>query len=473
MTRLTDSQVSLLCSKTSTLRQHYLQVQAARIEGPAKQAVGPSHFLGLPLEIRRQIYEATLKLTPQEQLSLLSTNQQICDEGRDFVFRRPLVCSSRLRLQAFVNSHPHDVLRQVRSLKLALEELSPAAMQSYLRNAVMGIPMQPSEHPYLLEGELILSCLRLMPNIKHLSLHPPRQRNRSLAPRDLVQYLLTQIPRVVKQLKSLSVSTDITSLDFLLDMPQLQSLRFSGCSETESQSASLVMKQMLCLQELVIVGPSTAFLRRQKCGLQKGPIAAITPDVICNVQGLKRLTIRDMTPAGSSVFLTREMLMAIFDVHRYTLQTLCISSLSQPSTTVLNLLKAVVISLPALQDLQLEWPNITSDFLSDCLPSSIQDLAVTVRCGTHAQDLVDELNSSLHRLPHLRTLHLNLISPANQAGLPLEKQASSFVLPIQAGRRYVMICTLSFVTADKHIDRLESRWRTTWGVWEPAGCDEA
>ena len=442
------------------------------IDSRERRAAGTSHFLELPLEIRRQIYETTLGLTLMDQLSLLSTNRQICDEGHDFVFQRPLICSSRLRLQSFVNSHSQDVRNQVRSLKLTLEELSPAAMQSYLRNTIMGIPVQPSDHPYVLESELILSCLNMMPNIKHLTLLQPRQRNRNSAPRDLMQYLLTQIPQYFKELKSLSVGTEIKSLEFLLNMPRLQSLRLSGCSETDSQSARLIMKQMSCLQELAIIGPSTAFLKRQKCGLQKGAIMAITPDVLCNVQPLKRLTIRDLTPMGTPTFLTRGMMMAIFDTHRNTLQSLCVSSLSQPSTAVLDLLKAIIISLPALQDLQLEWPTVTSDLLSGCLPSSIQSLTVTVQSCTRAQNIIDKLILYSHRLPYLRKVHFNLVVPVEKGGFSSEKQIISFAMPFQVSQRYGLICLLH-VALLTTFDRLESPWQTTWGLWQPAGCDDA
>lgn len=419
-------------------------------------AAGRFLFLELPLEIRRQIYDTTLGLSLSDQLSLLSTNHQIYDEGYNFVFRRPLTFSSRLRLQSFVNSHPPAVLSQVRSLRFRLGELAPSAMEIYLQNAIMGVPVRPSEHPYVLESESILSCLEMMPSIKHFSLLPLHPRNRSSTPRELVHYLLTQIPQHLQQLNSLSISTETRTLNFLLEMSRLRSLRFSGCYETDSQHARSIMKQMSSMEELAIIGPSPEFLKRQRCGLQKAAISAITPDVLCNMQPLKRLTIRDLSPSGNPTFLTRGMLMAIFDTHRTTLQSLCISSLWQPSTSVLNLLKARITSLPKLRNLQLEWPSMDIVFTQDYLSSNLQSLTVAVQSSTHAQDMIDGLTVASHRLPYLRDLHFNLIDVVGQTDLSDEKQRPTLRIPSQINTK----CATSL-------------WRITWGVWQPAGDDDS
>lgn len=413
-------------------------------------ATGPPPFLELPLEIRRQIYDATLGLCLADQVSLLSTNHQVYDEGYNFVFRRPLTFSSRLRLQSFVNSHPPDVLGQVRSLRLRLGELAPTMMESYLRNAIMGIPVRPGDHPYVLESESILSCLRMMPSLKRFSLLPPRQRNRNPAPRELVQHLLTQMPQYWKQLESLLISTDLKSLGFLADMPHLRSLQFSGCSDTESESAKLMMQQMPCLQEIAIVGPSTAFLKRQKCSVQKGAILAITPDILSSMQPLRRLTIRDLSSPGNPTFFTKGMLMAIFDTHRTTLQSLCISSSSQPDIAVLGLLKAILISLPVLRELRLEWSGIETELVSESLPPTLQSLTVAVQNSAHAQDILNGLASASVRLPYLRNIRFSLIDGVE----PLDR-VRDLKTPFNISTR----CTVPL-------------WRMKWGVWQPAGHED-
>jgi hypothetical protein len=419
-------------------------------ESHEKSATGPPPFLELPLEIRRQIYDTTLALCLADQLSLLITNHQVYDEGYNFVFRRPLTFSSRLRLQSFVNSHPPNVLGQVRSLTLRLGGLAPSEMESYLRNAIMGIPVCAGDHPYVLESESILFCLRMMPGLKRFSLLPPRQRNRNPVPRELVQHLLTQMPQYWKQLESLSISTDLKSLAFLTDMPHLRSLQFSGCSDTESESAKLITQQMLCLQEIAIVGPSTAFLKRQKCSVQKGAILAITPDVLSNMQPLRRLTIRDLSPPGNPTFFTKKMLMAIFDTHQTTLQSLCISSSSQPDIAVLGLLEAILIGLPVLRELQLEWSGIGKELVSEYLPPTLQSLTVAVENSAHAQDILNGLASASVRLPYLRDIRFNLIDSVE----PLDR-IRDLKTPFNISTR----CTAP-------------HWRIQWGVWKPAGHED-
>lgn len=413
-------------------------------------ATGPLPFLELPLEIRRQVYDRTLGLCLADQLSLLSTNHQVYDEGYNFVFQRPLTFSSCLRLQSFVNNHPPDVLSQVRSLRLRLGELAPTAMESYLRDAIMGIPVRPGDHPYVLESESIISCLRMMPGLKRFSLLPPRQRNRNPAPRELVQHLLTQMPQYWKQLESLFISTDLKSLGFLADMPHLRSLQFSGCSNTESESAKLIMQQVPSLQEIAIVGPSIAFLKRQQCSIQKGAILAITPDVLSNMQPLRRLTIRDLSPPGNPTFFTKNMLMAIFDAHRTTLQSLCISSSSQPDIAVLGLLKHILLSLPVLRELQLEWSGIETEIVSEYLPPTLQSLTAAVQNIAHAQDILNGLASASVRLPHLRDIRFTLIDGVQ----PLDR-VRDLMTPFHISTR----CTAQL-------------WRIQWGVWQPAGHED-
>lgn len=413
-------------------------------------AAGPPPFLELPLEIRRQIYETTLGLCLADQLSLLSTNHQVYDEGYDFVFRRPLTFSSRMHLQLFVNSHSPDVLGQVRSLRLRLGELEPSAMETYLRNAIIGIPVSPSDHPYVLESEAMLSCLRTMPNLKHFSLLPPRQRNRNPAPREFVQHLLAQMPQHTRQLESLSISTDLKSLDFLTDISRLRFLQSSGCSDIDSPSATSVMSHMPCLQELAIIGPSTAFLRRQKCSLQKGAILAINPDVLSNMQPLKRLTIRDLSPPENPTFLTKDMLMAVFETHRTSLQLLALSSSSQPSAEVLGSLKAMLISLSVLRDLQLEWPEVETDFFSEYLPPSLQSLTIAVQHSAHAQNIIDGLKSANIRLPHLRDVRFNLADGGDLLG-----RGDDLAIPVNVN--------------SSHGTR---PWTIKWGVWRPAGHED-
>jgi hypothetical protein len=412
----------------------------------AERGEGPSPFLQLPLEIRRQIYNATLGLSLADQLSLLSTNRRICDEGLDFIFRRPLKCSSPEQLQAFIDSHDDDALNQVRCLVLRLEDLPPTAMQQYLEKVIMGTPVPLNEHPYVIESQNILSSVQMIPGLRHLSILPPRQQSRRPAPMDLIQHLLSQLPQHLTQLKSLSVSTDIKSLDFLIDFPHLQSLSLSGCSETDPHAAIAIVRQMSSLEELAITGPSSAFLKQQNRTVQKGTLLAVTSDVLSNAPPLRSLTIRDVTPVvGSPRFLTTGMLNAIYDTHRSTLHTLCVSSLVQPNSSVLTLLKTIVLSLSALRELHLEWPTVTSDLLSDSLPTSIQSLTVAVRCGVHAQNIVDELELASHRWPYLRKLHFNLRSPVERMDASVEKQGTGFVVSVRASNRYA--CLLSVCTS--------------------------
>ena len=422
-------------------------------------ATGPSHFLELPLEIRRQIYDSTIGLCLPDQLSLLSTNHQVYDEACDFLFQRPLTFSSRQCLESFVDNHRSDILGRVRNLRLRLGEVDPVAMESYLRKAIMGTPVCAGEHPFVLESERILSCLRTMPSIRHFSLLPSRHRNWDWTPRELVHCLLTQMPQHLKQLESLSICTDLKSIDFLADMSSLRSLRFSGCSETTSQSARLIMKQMSCMQELVIIGPSKAFLKRQKCRLQKGAMLAITPDVLCNLQPLKRLTIRDLNPSSNPIFFTERMLSAIFDTHRTTLQSLCISSLSQPSNAVQGVLKTILMSSPMLRELQLEWPNMETDLLSDCVPSTLQSLTVAVRNRTHGKDVIGALTSASIRLPHLRDVQLNMIDATIEQQMhhmSVDDPQVRGDITMPPNRNESTRCTTP-------------RWRISWGKWHPAG----
>ena len=415
-----------------------------------------SHFLELPLEIRRQIYDSTTALCLPDQLSLLSTNHQVYDEAYDFLFQRPLIFPSRQCLEFFVNSHPSDTLGRVRNLRVRLGEIDSVAMESYCRKAIMGLPVPLDEHPYILESELILSCLRTMPSIKHFSLLPSHYRNRNSAPRELIQYLLTQIPRHLKQLEFLSISTDLESLNFLADMARLRSLRFSGCSKNTSQSAGLIMRQMSCMQELAIIGPSKAFLKRQKCHLQKGAMLAITPDVLCNLQPLKSLTVRDLNPSESPTFLTEGMLSAIFNTHRTTLQSLCISSLSQPNNAVQDMLKTILTSSPVLLELQLEWPNLAMGVLSDCLPPTLQSLTVAVQNRTHGKDVIDTLVLASIPLPHLRKVQLNMIDATIEQQLEL----------MSVGPGHDPTIPLDNIVSTT---RTPPRWRVSWGKWNPAG----
>jgi hypothetical protein len=382
---------------------------------------------------------------------LLSTNHQVYEEGYGFVFRRPLTFSSRLHLQVFVKSHSPDVLGEVRSLRLRLGELAPAAMESYLRNAIMGIPTHLSEHPYVLENGSIFACIRTMPNLKHFSILPPRQRNPNPAPRELVHHLLTQIAQHSKQLESLFISTDLKSVEFLADMPRLRFLRFSGCSSTDSESASLIFSQMPSLQELSIIGPSAAFLKRQKCNLQKGAILALTPDALSRIQPLKRLTIRDLGPPGNPTFFTKDMLMVIYESHRTKLRSLCLCSASQPSIETVGMLKAVLMSLPVLIKVRLEWPCVDAELVSEYLPPTLQSLTVTVQNTMHAREMIDGLMSAAIKLPYLRDVRLSLMD-----GVESFQGRGNLTPPLNNGSR----CGTP-------------AWRTSWDFWQPAGDDDA
>jgi hypothetical protein len=126
------------------------------------------------------------------------------------------------------------------------------------------------------------------------------------------------------------------------------------------------------------------------------------------------------------------MFKAIYDTHLDSLQELDISSTETPDQAFLQFLSAVLTSTKNIRDLRLTWPNLDVPFI-DCVPASIQRLALAVSSNLEARVIVDRLRSIHYRLPYLKYIRFEVINGNAKTLITQgkERHPMGIALPIQ------------------------------------------
>jgi len=298
--------------------------------------------------------------------------------------------------------------------------------------------MTSHQHPYYQEGQRIVASLQRLPNLKHLSILPPRDGTRSASSESVLGHVLAWVEKNRPMLQSLYVSMETVSLKCLSGLKNLRSLHLAGFSLTSPEATSQLLGEMKCLQELIVVGPPEGLRWRQSLGYDLRLVQSITPNVIRKMNPLRSVTLCELNDTQSQppAFLTKGLLVALYQSHCDTLQDLRLSSATAPDASIQEFIVAFLMSTTNIRSLAFGWQNIQVDFL-DCLPATIQRLEVAVQSTAHAQAVLERLMMIMYRLRYLRRVTFHLINPVQQVVPEHEKEEVSFAMPMQSMSMYV------------------------------------
>ncbi|KIX93617.1 uncharacterized protein Z520_10795 [Fonsecaea multimorphosa CBS 102226] len=393
----------------------------------ASAAATASCLLNIPLEVRQYIYDVMLAFKCQDHLNLLCVNKQVYGEARDSFFRRPLACNCQNDLVDFTNSWPEKVQQSISNLKLRLEEVEPQTVTPWMAG-------QAAQHPYLQEIHRITSALGKLPGVTYLSLLRPLDSGKNTPSSIVMTRVLNWIVEHYTKLHVLKLDIEQCHISCLGSIKELQSLQFSGFSETSATRTAEVLSQLTSLESLSVTGPPPGLLMRQRHGYQTRIAQSVTHQVFQRIRPLKRLTLTQITDpkTGGDALLNLKTMEALYEFHRESLEVLKISSCRTPASAFIEFLSAFLLDTPKMQELSLTWPN-TEITLVDFISSSIQRLEFAIDSTEQAKAIVDRLVLMQYRLRHLRRIKFNVINEMIETSVEQESKSShlSFSLPIQ------------------------------------------
>ena len=366
-------------------------------------------FLGLPLELRQQIYEEMLNFPATDHISLLCVCRQTFHEGCMSFYRRTLICVSQDELYQFSTTHDLETLQCITSLDLTLREVNPAVMQPALAMLVMGLPINSRQHPYSGEIEKVTESLSSMKNLRHLSVLPPNNRTQNPPSRDLFESLFSWIRNDYTQLHSLQVTVEHTSLTFLSALRSLRSLSCSGFSTTSPEEMLNVVTKLKQLEELKLVAQPKMLHRRQRYGHQQRVVVkSFTDAVFRSMRPLKWISICEVAESthDKPSFLTGSFLEALYQTHRQNLRQMNLTSDTNLDASAATQLRALLQSTTSLSSLRLGWPSMDIDLIQH-LPMALRHLEFVVSELPVSPLSMDQLRSLISRSPHLQRIRLN------------------------------------------------------------------
>jgi hypothetical protein len=370
----------------------------------------PPHpsFLGLPLELRQHIYEEMLQLPARDHISLLCVCKQTFSEGKDQFYRRPLNCNSQDALDLFALGHAPETLQEIKTLNVRFQEVDSTMMQPVLALLVAGLPISSRQHPYFHEIEKVTRSLASMPTVRNLSILRPVGQLQNPPSRDFFESICSWVHENYRQLQSLSISVENTSLGFLRCLRNLRMLSFSGFSATQPEELLNILSQLGHLEELKVIGPLHGFRRRQRYGYQhRFVVQSFTDAVLRGMRPLKSLTVCEVSVPthDEPSFLTEDVLEALYMTHRDSLRELSVLSETPLDHSVDSLLRAFLMSTLMLTKLSVGWSEMDVSFF-DSLPTTLRQLEVGISDISFRQPVMDRLNSLDDRLRHLRSINL-------------------------------------------------------------------
>ncbi|KIW91882.1 uncharacterized protein Z519_07852 [Cladophialophora bantiana CBS 173.52] len=393
----------------------------------ASGASASSYLLKIPPEVRDYIYDLMLAFDCRDHLNLLCVNKQVYGEARGSFFRRPLECRSQDDLDDFTSTWPNKVQQSITNLKLRLEEINPQAVAPWITG-------QAAQHPYLVEIHRITSALAKLPGVTHLSLLRPSEAGKNTPSSIVVTQVLNWIAEHYAKLHVLKLDIEQCHIECLGSIKELQSLQFSGFSETSPTRTTEVLSKLTSLERLSVVGPPPGLLMRQSHGYQTRITQSAIHQLLERMGPLKHLTLVQVTDPKTdvSIFLNLKTMKALYDHHRESLKVLKISSSTTPTPAFIEFLSAFLLDTPNMQKLSLTWPNMEITLL-DYISGSVRRLEFAIGSTEQAKAIVDRLVFMQYRLRYLQRIKFNIINEGIETSIEEEGKWGlfSFNLPIQ------------------------------------------
>jgi hypothetical protein len=275
-------------------------------------------LLSVPAEIRSRIYQFVLGddmrnmsfdtgllfiENSRPALELLLTCKQISNESREIYHAETLLsCQSIKGLKQQLSQIPKED-SPVRHIRVAETELDTAPIPG--RNANI-----------LKEGLTGLS------NLETLAFsHDVSRLYEDIQPGEIQDFIAeaedigATISQNSPKIKTFGWITIATNLEFLVGLPDLRLLHFTGYSQTTPSRLLEILRTLRSLKSVIIEdsSPAQSLFRSSKSifGVEEY-YASITPEVIKGLKGLKTLQFRSEYNAGfNSTFITPEIVDSV------------------------------------------------------------------------------------------------------------------------------------------------------------------
>ena len=371
-------------------------------------------LLTLPLEVRQQIYEHLTTLPRVAHLNFLCTCKSLHFEALHSFFSRPLNASHQMELMHFILRKSQGSLRHIKEVNLRLVDIDSQAMAPYLSQVVLGTSKTVVEHPYELELRRITIALGRLSNIRRVSIVSPGASDKNPAPQMIVEGVLEWVAQNSPKLHHLRVDSSNVLLEPLRSCRSLRSLCISAFAPTTASRAEAIFDQLPDLVDLEIIASSW----QSSYFMHQTPTPAITPEVIRGLRPLQSLTIHDCAVPyiNKAIFLDVDMVRVIGEVHGASLTHFSVSSTASLEPWVSFYLAENLRVMTRVHTLSLILPIIDFRIL-DCLPPTLWSLELLVSGLSHAQVMIDKLQSLGQQLPVLRRVKFVTSVVLPQAGV--------------------------------------------------------
>ena len=369
-----------------------------------------SPFLRLPSELRSQIYAAVLDLPVKDHLALLCACREINAEGREFLFKRPLLITTEADLEMVMARHTAEMVQNINSLELRLERWNMYEIQGVLERDLGHSTTEAIRRYVLQQSSRLIASLSKLSNISEVSLRYPLDATTESSLGVVSSKIIYFVGSNYSRLESLNVEVEKVCLNGCAFMTNLKSLRFSGFSKTDAEDMSAVLSQMKCLKELTVIGPGHMQRWQARSGVSPLLQQSVTPTVLRRTSPLRSLTLCETLQDGpmSHPFFNKDMFTAIHAGHRRTLRELHLASDRTPESSLLDAVSFLLESLPNVIHLSLAWPRFDPVTL-EAISSSTVTLEVAADDAIHGCMLLHCLADNAFHLPQLRSVRLNVI----------------------------------------------------------------
>lgn len=270
--------------------KHKTKVSTTREKG--------AHLLGIPPELRQQIYGAVLNTSPSSLYNLVLTNRHISRETKPYLFKQFLVFDGQTELLEWLRTIDHTFLGLVTDIQFKLHDIDPegivGALGKRLRQVVISNSSnRPAKDPYKeacdLELEHLEKAFRILPKVKRFTILATTKAD-SQPPCHMLCAFSDMLVRCFPNLISLAYHEDVLPIDFISPLHKLRRLRFPGITTNTPKRVTSIIGQLPSLVELEVCRPDpnsaervpsvSRAVRRIRCDI---------PDIIRGISGLESL----------------------------------------------------------------------------------------------------------------------------------------------------------------------------------------
>ena len=226
-----------------------------------------SYLLGMPTELREQVYRAVLDTSPASLYSLVLTNRQISGEAKPHLFKQSLVFDGQPELYKWLEIVEHSYLELVTDIQFKLHDIDPdgivGALGERLRQAAIPDPSnRPDRDTYSeackLEIERLGKAFRLLPNVRHFTIIATTKADPQ-PPYHMLALFVRMLVHCFPHLISLTSHDDLP-MRYVSDLHKLRRLRFPGIGTTPTKEVTSILSNLPSLVELEVcrINPNSA-----------------------------------------------------------------------------------------------------------------------------------------------------------------------------------------------------------------------